>query len=107
MRMHNAQPVPLKIRTLNTTALLRTLGGAARYRAGYQAAHKVTLPPKGSAEVASRLVLTDLRPLMFEAAWRFLGGRREGVLVWRFLGGRREGGRPGVAVPRRAAYCYR
>mmetsp|Transcript_14914 Transcript_14914/g.44532 ORF Transcript_14914/g.44532 Transcript_14914/m.44532 type:complete len:202 (+) Transcript_14914:206-811(+) len=67
MRMHNAAPLPLKIKTLNTSALLRTLGGSERYKAGYQAASGVTLPPAGSAEVDSRLVLTDLRPLMLPA----------------------------------------
>ena len=61
MRMWNDHPVPLKIRALNTTILLRSLFSEERYAVGYKTATKIKVPPKGHADVPAQLVIYGLR----------------------------------------------
>ena len=65
MRMWNDHPVPLKIRALNTTILLRSLFSEERYAVGYKTATKIKVPPKGHADVPAQLVIYGLRVFMF------------------------------------------
>jgi len=67
MRMWNDHPVPLKIRALNTTILLRSLFSEERYAVGYKTATKIKVPPKGHADVPAKLVIYGLRVFMVPA----------------------------------------
>ena len=67
MRMWNDHPVPLKIRALNTTILLRSLFSEERYAVGYKTATKIKVPPKGHADVPAQLVIYGLRLFMVPA----------------------------------------
>ena len=85
MRMWNDHPVPLKIRALNTTILLRSLFSEERYAVGYKTATKIKVPPKGHADVPAKLVIYGLRVFMVpailvdvvsEVFYAFRAGRR-------------------------------
>ena len=91
MRMWNDHPVPLKIRALNTTILLRSLFSKERYAVGYKTATRIKVPPKGHADVPATLVIYGLRPLMFPALWADIASE-----VFYAL---REGRRPVLNVP--------
>ena len=90
MRMFNDKPVPLKLRSLNTTVLLRSLGSSVRYAAGYQAAQGISLPPRGHRDVPATLVLRDLRPLMLPALFLDVAAAAWGAV---------RGGPPVLEVP--------
>jgi len=68
MRMFNPSPLPLAVRALNVTALMRQLGSDALHAAGYKTALNFNVPPLGHKDVAATLVLHDLRPSMLAAA---------------------------------------
>merc|ERR1719333_1606488 len=75
--MWNDHPVPLKIRALNTTILLRSLFSEERYAVGYKTATKIKVPPKGHADVPAQLVIYGLRLFMVPAVFvAFRAGRR-------------------------------
>jgi len=67
LRIFNPAPLPLRVRTLNVTALLRSVGSDALAAAGYKVAKDFRVPGRSSADVPSKLVLHDLRPAQVAA----------------------------------------
>ena len=68
MRMYNPAPMPLRVKSMNMTALMRAVGSDELYAAGYKSAMNFKVPPMSSAVVAAKLTLHDLRLSMLAAA---------------------------------------
>lgn len=62
MRIHNALALPLKVKGINMTASLRTIGSNDLYEVGYQELPAFSAPSFGSTLTTAKCVFHDLRP---------------------------------------------
>lgn len=62
MKIHNTMPVPLKVRGMNMTVSLRSVGSDELYEVGYQDFPAYNAPPYGSTVTTGVSVFNDLRP---------------------------------------------